>query len=226
MGLFSRLAQPSTDRTSCKPGRVLVLLGAAGTGKTTLCQALVDRLLSLGYRAQGVDEMLRVFCDQHKRLPTQAEQAYIAHEQSDRIEQTRQTADWVVADTSAWMTALYSAHYFNDSGLYPLAQALHRGYAVTVLTGLDVPWQPDDWQRGEADNRAAWDVGLRASLAQCNQAYHVVAGSLSHRVDQAMTLIERVAKNTGDARAETVSSEGSRAQQSQTWQAFCPHCET
>ena len=61
--------------------RIVALLGAECTGKSTLAEALARR-----FSAGLVTEYLREWCDTHGRTPHQHEQAHIAAEQARRID--------------------------------------------------------------------------------------------------------------------------------------------
>ena len=69
--------------------RLIALLGAECTGKTTLAQALAQRL-----GVAWVPEYLRSFCDAKGRTPRHEEQAHIVQEQTrgelNALEQARQ----------------------------------------------------------------------------------------------------------------------------------------
>jgi HTH-type transcriptional regulator, transcriptional repressor of NAD biosynthesis genes len=73
--------------------------------------------------------------------------------------------DVVVADTTGLVVAAYSAHYFADGGLWPDALARQRGIDLTLLMGLDLPWQPDGLFRDSPAVREAIDRHLRQACA-------------------------------------------------------------
>jgi nicotinamide riboside kinase len=170
-------------------GRVVAILGAESTGKTALGQAVVDTLRLQGHDAVLVPEYLRLFCDQHGRTPTQTEQMVIARFQTDAIAQAAQAHAWVVADTTALMTAVYSDIVFGDRGLYPMALAAHARADLTLLTALDVPWVADGIQRDGPHVREPVDDLLRHQLMQTGLAYTVVSGVGIGRLNQAWAAI-------------------------------------
>lgn len=171
---------------------VVVLLGAECTGKSTLAAALRDALASEGRDAVVVPEFLRAFCDAHGRTPLVGEQAGIAHEQSARIAAAAECHAIVIADTSALMTAVYSDLFFGDSSLYAAALQAHRRSDITLLTGLELPWQADGIQRAGPRSRLATDARLRAVLGCLNAPYAVVHGDLEPRLRAALAVIGRV----------------------------------
>ena len=129
-------------------GTVIALLGAESTGKTTLANALAQRWRAAGRRVALVRAHLREWCDAAGRPPRQDEQAGIAAEQQRRIEAAAATHDWVLADTTALMTAVYHRQVFGDDGLFPQALAWQRGMHATLLTALDLPWVADPLRDG------------------------------------------------------------------------------
>lgn len=158
-------------------GRVIALLGAESTGKTTLVAALTARLQAAGLDAVGVDERLRRFCDEAGRTPRQDEQAGLAETQQRRIEAAAARHAWVVADTTALQTAVYSIQVFGDGSLVPAALAAHAATVdFTLLTGLDLPWVADGLQRDGPEVRIPVDAALRAWLGQAGLPHAVVYG--------------------------------------------------
>lgn len=177
--------------------RVLSLLGAESTGKSTLAAQLADALADRGQRVVRVDEFLREFCDRAGRTPTQAEQAGIAAEQARRIDAAVRAApgglapQWVVADTTPLLTAVYSEIVFGDRSLYAEATALHtRQVHLTLLTALDLPWQADGLQRDGPQVRAPVDALLRGALLGAGIGFSVVAGQGPARLTAALAAWE------------------------------------
>ena len=70
----------------------------------------------------------------------------------------------VLADTTPLMTAVYSDLLFQDTRLYADAARHQQGYALTLLTGLDLPWVADGLQRDGPQVREPVDARLRQAL--------------------------------------------------------------
>ena len=177
-------------------GRIIALLGAESTGKTALAQALSQALAQrTGQPCTWVPEWLRLWCQAQGRTPLPKEQAAIAAEQSRRIEQACATHAWVVADTTALMTAVYSQHLFHDAGLREAALAWHRQHhTLNLVTENDLPWQADGHQRDGPQVREP----VRDLLLQWLQAdglpWSPVRGSGAARLDSALQpVLERLA---------------------------------
>jgi nicotinamide riboside kinase len=172
-------------------GFVIALLGAESTGKTTLARRLAARLADEGRQVAVVAEVLREFCDQHGRTPHVHEQSGIAAEQTRRIAQAAATHEFVVADTTALMIAVYSDHVFGDTGLYAPALADHTRANLTLLTALDLPWQADGLQRDGPHVREPVDALVRAALVSAALPFSVVAGTGEWRATNALAAVQR-----------------------------------
>ncbi|HEX3140091.1 MAG TPA: ATP-binding protein, partial [Rhizobacter sp.] len=94
--------------------RVIAIVGAESTGKTTLTQQLAQSLRNQGHTVAWVGEYLREFCERNARTPQAHEQQAIADEQARRIAEAASSHDLVVADTTALMIAVYSDMLFDD----------------------------------------------------------------------------------------------------------------
>ncbi|ODU08432.1 MAG: hypothetical protein ABS84_12435 [Rubrivivax sp. SCN 71-131] len=166
---------------------VVAIVGAESTGKTMLAQALAQRLSRQhGLRVAWVPEWLRPWCDEHARTPQRGEQADIAAAQSALIDEAARGHDVVFADTTALMTAVYSRIVFGDDSLDAMAVAAHRRCRLTLLTGLDMPWEPDGLQRDGPHVRPPVDAQLRTLLQTHGFAYSVILGSGAQREDAAL----------------------------------------
>jgi nicotinamide riboside kinase len=183
----------------------IALLGAESTGKTTLSLALADRLRERGHRVETVGEVLREWCVRECRTPRPEEQLPIAQEQERRVDAAAARADIVIADTTALMVAIYSAMLFDDGTLYRFALERQRGYDLTLLTGLDIPWVADGLQRDGPHVREPVDALVREGLAKAGVPYRVVYGSGEDRVRSALAPVlellgERPAAGNDEAR--------------------------
>jgi nicotinamide riboside kinase len=241
-----------TRTGAASPSAHLVLvLGAESTGKSALCVALAQALQHQGLGATVVTEWLRHWCDAHGRTPRADEQAEIAQTQTERMARAMHDAraaalasghvQVVLADTSAWMTAAYSQVIFGDASLWALAHALHRAVppALTLVTGNDLPWQPDGIQRDGGHLRGPVLRALRQALdgadvpystvyghgpARPAAALHAVRAALARAASQgsqdAMQRVAPKAISTGDSSlfgSDPSSPAG-------PWVAWCRHC--
>lgn len=168
----------------------IALLGAESTGKTWLSEELAQALRARGTRTAVVPEVLREWCAARGRTPRPEEQMVIAQEQEARVDAAAATHDMVITDTTALMVAIYSAMLFEDGSLYQFALERQRGYDLTLLTGLDLPWVADGLQRDGPHVREPVDALVRKALARAGTPYRVVYGSGAARLAHALTAID------------------------------------
>lgn len=173
-----------------RPAFVLAIVGAESTGKSQLARALYEALQTPGEHVAQVDEYLREFCDREGRTPSPTEQRHIAAEQTRRIATAASTHTLVIADTTALMTAVYSETVFGDTTLYAQALQHHTRADLTLLTALDLPWQPDGLQRDGPQVREPVDRLLRAALMGAGLPFSVVAGRGEARVQNALRCLQ------------------------------------
>ncbi|WP_280150797.1 ATP-binding protein [Piscinibacter sp. XHJ-5] len=192
------------------PGFIVAIVGAESTGKSTLAAELCAALRAEGRDATFVPEYLREFCDRLRRTPVQSEQAHIAFEQTRRIAAAAAVHELVIADTTALMIAVYSDIVFGDTSLYADAELAHRRCDLTVLTALDLPWQPDVLRDGE-HVREPVDAKVRAALHRSQSAYSVVGGSGEARLAAALKVVRRALSPP-------------EAEPGQRWQWVCERC--
>jgi len=194
-------------------GKVLVLLGGESTGKSLLAKALCQALQGEGHDAVVVPEYLRQFCEMHGRTPHADEQPGIADAQTQRISQAERNHAIVIADTSALMTAVYSARLFGDNRLYPRAIATQRRYAATLLTALDLPWVADGLQRDGPRMRQLIDNDLRGVLVGHGLPFSVIHGTGPVRLAAALAAARLALQNS----PATMGAE--------RWRWTCPNCD-
>ena len=185
----------------------LAILGAECTGKSSLVAALQAHWQARGTKVQVVHEVLRQWCDQHGRTPLAHEQKAIAQAQADL---TEHEADYLIADTSPLMTAIYSDVLFQDPSLYPFALSHQRIYQHTLVAGMDLPWQADGIQRDGPDMRRRVDERLRDVLQREGLAFNVVYGTGPARLASALAVLEPGASTVPQARG--------------SWRWLCDKC--
>lgn len=208
-------------------GLCIALVGAESTGKTTLALSLAARLGEMtGLRCTAVGEYLREWCDARARTPRAEEQQAIAEEQQRRIEAALQQHELVIADTTPLMTAVYSELLFGDPSLYGLALRAHQGYALTLLTALDLPWTPDGHQRDGPHVREPVDRAVRAALLRAGVAWSVVSGAGEARVASALdALTPLLLSRRPDAGGGLFTRLQSRQAAMPAWRWVCEKCD-
>lgn len=201
------------------PKMKLALLGAESTGKTQLSQELAQALRERGESVAVVAEYLREWCVREGRTPRPAEQEGIAREHERRVDEAAAGARIVIADTTAVMVAIYSAMLFQDGSLYRFALERQRGYDLTLLTGLDLPWVADGLQRDGPHVREPVDGLVRQALADAGVAYRVVYGTGGERLRNAIGAIDSIAEGALRTRAA-----GQNDLDRKSWPWSCDKC--
>jgi nicotinamide riboside kinase len=156
----------------------IAVMGAECTGKTQLAKALAE-----AFSAQYLPELLRGFCQRHQRLPLVHEQAHIMAAQ---IAQEAACARSAVVDCPPLMTAIYSAHYFDDQTLFEQALSHQRSYDLTLLCAPDLPWQADGFMRDGPAVQQQVAARISEALAQHRIPHTMVSGSGEERFTQAL----------------------------------------
>ena len=206
--------------------RVIAIVGAESTGKSTLAQSLGVSLRELtGLRVATVDEWLRQWCAQAGRTPARHEQLDIAREQTRRIEEARGQADLVVADTTALMTAVYSRLVFEDDSLVTEAVAVQAGYELTLFTANDVAWEPDGLQRDGPHVREAVAGHLRDILLRHGLGWSRVSGLGEARLACALDALTPRLSTATAPRTGLLSRLQAREAAQPAWRWACETCD-
>jgi nicotinamide riboside kinase len=179
----------------------IALLGAESTGKTALAAALATHLRKTGHGVTVVPEVLREWCEREQREPRPEEHLPIAREQEARADAAATLAQVVIADTTALMVAIYGAILFDGDPLLEFALERQRGYELTLLTGLDLPWVADGLQRIGPDVRERIDEQIRGLLARARVPYRVVYGHGQERLRHAIAALPAALRGEGETPA-------------------------
>lgn len=169
----------------------IALLGAESTGKTTLAAQLGAALRRDGHVVAVVPEVLREWCERERRTPRPEEHLPIAREQERRVDAAASNAQVVITDTTALMVAIWGGLLFDDDPLLRFALESQRGYGLTLVTGLDLPWVADGLHRDPAHAREPVDAMVRELLARAGVPYRVVYGTGEDRLRNALAALPR-----------------------------------
>jgi nicotinamide riboside kinase len=223
--------------SNASPVFKIALLGAESTGKTQLAHALAAHLRDAGAQAVAIDEYLREWCEQKGRTPQPNEQAEIALTQRLRIEQAMRDlaatgkpdqASYVIADTTPLMTAIYSEFIFQDGSLTPSASTYQSSFHLTLLTGLDMPWEADGIQRDGAHVRAPVDALLRDRMQTAAIGFEVIYGLGEQRLQaaiKALCTINSIAPRAVNTPATSLKgSENTSENAPKPWIWTCDKC--
>jgi HTH-type transcriptional repressor of NAD biosynthesis genes len=159
----------------------LVLLGAESSGKTTLATALAEAL-----GTAWVPEYGRTLHEQKNGELDYEDLLYIGRRQLElEDEATPHAHGWLICDTNAATTALYSYYYFHrcDPALLALARVCGARYARTFVCLPTVPFAQDGW-RGPEALRQFQHGAILMQLEMLGIPYTLLDGSVEDRVAQ------------------------------------------
>ncbi|RYY19517.1 MAG: cytidyltransferase-like domain-containing protein [Cytophagaceae bacterium] len=165
----------------------LVLLGAESSGKTTLAVALAEAL-----GTAWVPEFGRTLHEQKNAQLDYEDLVYIGRRQLElEDEATAQAQGWLICDTNAATTALYSYYYFHrcDFALQQMAQVCRQRYAHTFVCLPTTPFQDDGW-RGPEALRQFQHGAILMQLELLGIPYTLVDGTVEERVSKVRAVLE------------------------------------
>jgi len=204
----------------------IAIVGAESTGKSTLAQALAGRLADLtGRRCTWVGEWLRDWCAHEGRTPRPDEQLAIAQRQQALIDEAAAVHDLVVCDTTPLMTAVYSDLLFDDRSLEGYAIEQQRRCQITLLTALDIAWQPDGLQRDGPQVRQPVDDRVRALLIGHGLPWALVAGQGTARVESAVDAVAPLLRASLQTGSGLFSRLAERDKAAAAWRWVCNDCD-
>lgn len=218
------LADPGWPRPG--PGLVIAIVGAGGSGKSGLAQALAPRLShDTGLHCELVSAHwpdLNV-----GTVPDPAVWATIAREQAQRIAHAATQAPLVLADTTPLVAAAHLHAQLGDSQLDAAALAWQRQCQLTLLMALDLPRRSTASFGAAPSHHEAVDQRLRHLLLQAGLAFNIVAGQQQRRLDAAVDAVSAVLRQ----RRHALPGQGlftrlaQREANQPLWQWACDNCD-
>jgi nicotinamide riboside kinase len=175
-----------------KRAKLICIIGAESTGKTTLAQTLAEQ-----FDCPWVPEYLRDFCESRGRTPTKCEQSLILEtqlidEMATQVSARLRDRPFVFCDTAPLLTAIYSDFVFADTSLFPRARALHERYALTLLLAPDIAWVADGMQRDGAHVREPITMLIARELAAIDAPSVRIHGHYEARIAAATRAIRAI----------------------------------
>ena len=164
----------------------IALIGGESTGKSTLAQALADRL-----ETQAVPEYGRELWEERGGVLAPADMLRIAERQlANEAMQARRANRYLVCDTTPLVTLFYALELFGsaDPALHRLART---DYHHVFLCADDFGFVQDGTRR-DAPFRAQQNAWYRAALRSQGVPFVELTGSLPERVGQVLAQLQRV----------------------------------
>jgi NadR type nicotinamide-nucleotide adenylyltransferase len=161
----------------------IVIYGGESTGKTTLCEALANRLKTVWVPEYGRQLWLEkdgnlTLSDMTKIGVTQIQ---------NENERTNDARDWLVCDTSPLTTAFYSASMFGTVA-NQLKSITNRHYDFTFVCAPDFDFVQDGTRQDEAfrDEQHAWYL---RELNQRGIPFTLLSGDLDTRIGNVLSKV-------------------------------------
>ena len=169
----------------------VVLVGAESTGKTTLAERLAAQLATPWVAEYG-REFTSAKYGSGDETWRSSEFVAIAAEQQRREDAAAREANRVlVCDTNAFATAIWHARYLGARDAEVDAIAARDRCDLYLLTGAEVPFEPDGIRDGEAirhEMHGWFEAALRAQPAP----WRLLRGAVATRENEALAAIREL----------------------------------
>ena len=167
----------------------IAIVGAESTGTTTLARALAEHFHTTWVHEYGrfVSEG-KVFGDEHAAWRSEEFEA-IARTQGVFEDLLAESSNGlVVCDTNPFATGIWHERYMGTRSKAVEKIAAERSYALTVVTGDEIPFVQDGLRDGE-HLRHQMHQQFIDRLIETKQPFIVVTGSVQARVSQVLSAL-------------------------------------
>ncbi|MGI4824357.1 MAG: AAA family ATPase [Janthinobacterium lividum] len=169
--------------------RRISLTGPESTGKSTLAAQLAAH-----YGTVFVPEVARTYLEENGPQYTLADLEAIAHGQLDAEEAAAAQANQLLfCDTDLLVIKIWAENAFGTCPAWVLAELAQPRYALTLLLGIDLPWEADPLrEHPEPAQRQHFYNLYRAELQARRWPFVEVSGSPAQRLALACAAIDAV----------------------------------
>ncbi|MES2730430.1 MAG: ATP-binding protein [Bacteroidota bacterium] len=163
----------------------IAITGPESTGKSTLATQLAQH-----YQTIWVPEYARTYLSHLTRPYTLNDLVVIAQQQVALEKEALCKANQIlICDTELLVMKVWSAHAFGQCPEWILQALDHQQYDLYLLTGIDIPWEPDP-QREHPNLREYFYQLYRQELEKRGWPFVEIQGLLSVRLAQAVQAID------------------------------------
>ncbi len=169
----------------------VVLFGPESTGKTTLSKQIAKYFNTL-WVPEYAREYLQKKWDSTKKTCERSDILPIAIGQMKKEnELSLSVKNLLICDTNLLETKVYSEIYFNGYCDQQLQKyALKNKYDLYFLTGIDVPWTPDDL-RDKPNERKKMYLNFKDALTLTENKFVELEGNKQERLKKAILTINQ-----------------------------------
>ena len=167
----------------------ICVLGAESTGTTTLSKALAEHFHTTWVPEYGrVVSEGKVFGDVHAAWRSDEFTAIARAQNALEDTMAEASSGLVICDTNAFATSIWHERYMGSRSAAVDKLAAERQYALTIVTGDEIPFVQDGLRDGE---HVRHDMHKRfiERLQETKQPYIIVSGSREERLAQAIAAI-------------------------------------
>ncbi|HYX72813.1 MAG TPA: ATP-binding protein [Nitrososphaera sp.] len=183
----------------------VTFVGAHGTGKTTLVNALAERINSLGLKCSVTPEVPRIICE------TAGDITYFRRDNNSLSKQILLLVgqpiyevaaaaggmavllcDRAILDHWAYTRYLFMKELEDEQALSPLNNLIAKhcqSYDFIFYVPIEFAPLDDGTREGDQDFQNAIDAQIRELLKMYGLTYHTISGTVSERVAQVMKVL-------------------------------------
>lgn len=173
------------------------VLGAESTGTTTMAKALADHFQTSWVPEYGRDYWIEKMRSGDIEHWDESEFVHIAQEQSRREDSAARTANKVLfCDTDAFATSVWFERYMQRRSDQVEAVSKEKAYALTFLTGDEIPFEQDGFRDGE-HIRHWMHERFTERLQEAKRPFVLLRGNHLDRFEQAKELVDDLLNKKG-----------------------------
>ena len=163
------------------------LTGPESTGKSTLAAQLAAH-----YGTVFVPELARAYLEERGPHYTLPDLEAIAHGQlAAEAAAAAQATQLLFCDTDLLVIKIWAENAFGTCPAWVLAELARPRYALTLLLGIDLPWEPDPLREHPAPIQRQYFYDLyRAELQARRWPFVEISGAPAQRFAQACTAVD------------------------------------